>query len=252
MPFVSAGGHRLEYDWFGAERTGAPTIVMLHEGLGSLALWKDFPEQLAAATAMRVLAFSRYGYGKSDPLAGPRGVDFMHGEALETLPQLLDVLGVHDPVLFGHSDGASIALIHAARARRRVAAVVALAPHVFVERYGLDSIAGARRAYLEGDLRPRLARYHDDVESAFWGWNDIWLHPDFVAWNIEALLPAIACPVLAIQGLDDEYGTIEQIDRLGRGVSRLHRVELAQCGHSPHRDQADAVLAATARFLAER
>jgi len=178
-------------------------------------------------------------------------VDFMHIEALETLPQLLDALGARNPVLFGHSDGASIALIHAARAGRPVAAVVALAPHVFVERYGLDSIAGARRAYLEGDLRLRLARYHDDVDSAFWGWNDIWLHPDFPAWNIEALLPEVACPVLAIQGLDDEYGTIEQIERIERSVADLRRVELAQCGHSPHRDQAEAVLAATARFLAE-
>ena len=251
MSFVAARGHRLEYAWFGGDRDGRPPIVMLHEGLGSLSLWKDFPQLLAAATATRVLAYSRYGYGKSDPIAGPRGVDFMHVEALETLPRLLEALGVRNPVLFGHSDGASIALIHAARAGRPVAAVVALAPHVFVERYGLDSIAGARSAYLDGDLRPRLARYHDDVESAFWGWNDIWLHPDFVAWNIEALLPEIACPVLAIQGLDDEYGTIEQIDRIGRGVAHLHRIELARCGHSPQRDQADAVLAATARFLAE-
>ena len=251
MPYVVAGGHRLEYAWVGAERDGLPTIVMLHEGLGSLALWKDFPERLAAATARRVLVYSRYGYGKSDPLGGPRGVDFMHIEALETLPQLRDALGARHPVLFGHSDGASIALIHAARAGRPVAAVVALAPHVFVERYGLDSIAGARRAYLEGDLRLRLARYHDDVDSAFWGWNDIWLHPDFPAWNIEALLPEVACPVLAIQGLDDEYGTIEQIERIERSVADLRRVELAQCGHSPHRDQAEAVLAATARFLAE-
>ena len=251
MPFVAAGGHRLEYAWSGAEHAAPPAVVMLHEGLGSLALWKDFPRRLAAATARRVLTYSRYGYGRSDPIAGPRGVDFMHVEALEALPQLLDALGVREPVLFGHSDGASIALIHAARAGRAVAAVVALAPHVFVERYGLDSIAAARRAYLDGGLRARLARHHGDVDSAFWGWNDIWLHPDFVAWNIEALLPQIACPVLAIQGLDDEYGTIEQIDRLERGVAHLRRVELGQCGHSPHRDQAAAVLAATARFLAE-
>src|SRR5215475_8749193 len=147
MPFVVAGGHRLEYAWFGAERSQA--IVMLHEGLGSLALWKDFPDQLAAATGRAVLAYSRLGYGRSDPLGAPRSVDFMHVEALEKLPSLLDALGVREPVLFGHSDGASIALIHAARARRPVAAVIALAPHVFVERYGLDSIAAARRAYLD-------------------------------------------------------------------------------------------------------
>jgi len=251
MPFSSAGGRRLEYAWHGGARSDAPPIVMLHEGLGSLALWRDFPQRLADATQQRVLVYSRLGYGKSDPLTGPRGVDFMHTEALEILPQLLDSLDVYNPLLFGHSDGGSIALIHAARAHRSVAGVVALAPHVFVERYGLDSIAAARRSYLDGDLRAKLARYHDDVESAFWGWNDIWLHPDFVAWNIEALLPEIACPVLAIQGVDDEYGTMEQIDRLERGVRRVRRLELAACGHSPQRDQPDAVLAAVTSFLVE-
>ena len=249
MPFVTAGSHRLEYGWHGLAHDAAQPIVMLHEGLGSLALWKDFPLRLAKATHRRVLAYSRLGYGKSDPLSGPRGVDFMHIEALDTLPVLLDALGTRDPVLFGHSDGASIALIHAARAHRPVAAVIALAPHVFVESYGLDSIAAARRAYLDGGLRAKLARYHDDVDSAFRGWNDIWLHPDFRAWNIEALLPEIACPVLTIQGLDDEYGTIEQIDRIARGVPQLRRIELAQCGHSPHRDQPEAVLASVASFL---
>lgn len=224
---------------------------MLHEGLGSLALWRDFPQRLADATRRRVLVYSRWGYGKSDPLTGPRGVDFMHIEAVQTLPQLLDHLDVHEPVLFGHSDGGSIALIHAARAGRPVSAVIALAPHVFVEPYGLASIAEARRAYLEGDRRAKLARYHDDIDSAFWGWNDIWLHPDFVAWNIEPLLPDIGCPVLAIQGIDDQYGTMAQIDRLQRGVRNLRKLKLADCGHSPHRDQPDAVLSAATRFLAD-
>jgi pimeloyl-ACP methyl ester carboxylesterase len=251
MSFAVAGGHRLEYAWHAGARSNAPPIVMVHQGLGSVGLWKDFPQRLADATRRRVLAYSRLGHGKSDPLAGPHGVDFMHAEALEILPQLFDSLGVYNPVLFGHSEGASIALIHAARAHRPVAGVVALAPHVFVERYGLDSIAAARRAYLDGDLREKLARYHDDVESAFWGWNDIWLHPDFVAWNIEALLPEIACPVLAIQGVDDEYGTMEQLDRIERGVRGARRLELAACGHSPHRDQPDAVLAAVTSFLVE-
>ena len=251
MQFATARGHRLEYAWFGTTTVATRPIVMLHEGLGSLALWRDFPQRLADATQHRVLVYSRLGYGKSDPLTGPRGVDFMHAEALEILPELLDSLGLHDPVLFGHSDGGSIALIHAARAHRPVAGVVVLAPHVFVERYGLDSIAAARRAYLDGDLRAKLARYHDDVESAFWGWNDIWLHPDFVTWNIEALLPEIACPVLAIQGVDDEYGTMEQLDRLQRGVRAARRRELTACGHSSHRDQPHAVLAAVTSFLAE-
>jgi pimeloyl-ACP methyl ester carboxylesterase len=249
--FVEAGGHRLEYAWFGASGKGRPPIVMLHEGLGSVAQWKSFPDQLAAATRRRVLAYSRYGYGASEPLARPLGVDFMHIEALETLPRLLDALEVGEPILFGHSQGSSMALIHAARAHRPVLAVVAMAPFVFVERHGLDSIAEARRAFLDGDLREKLARYHADVDSAFWGWSDIWLNPDFEPWNIESLLPEIRCPVLAIQGRDDEYGTLEQIERLERGVPHLQRIELAPCGHSPHRDQPDAVLAATARFLAE-
>jgi len=251
MPFVSAGGHRLEYAWFGPMDSRASAIVMLHEGLGSLSLWKDFPQRLADATHRRVLAYSRYGYGGSDPLAGPREVDFMHVEALETLPELLDRLNVHDPVLFGHSDGASIALIHAARSRRPVSALIALAPHVFVERYGLENIAAARVEFLEGEMRRKLARRHEDVESAFWGWNDIWLHPAFLAWNIESLLPEITCPVLAVQGLDDEYGTLEQIDRIARRLrpGQLTRVELAACKHSPHRDQPDAVLVESVRFL---
>jgi len=250
MPFASAGGHRLEYRWFGAAaRAEAPPIVMLHEGLGSVSLWKDFPGRLAKATGRRVLAYSRYGYGRSEPLAEPRTVDYMHVEALQTLPEFLDALRVHEPVLFGHSDGASIALIHAARGRRPVSAVVALAPHVFVEPYGVESIAKARLAYLEDDLRERLARRHADVESAFWGWNDIWLSPDFLAWNIEALLPEIVCPMFTIQGLDDEYGTLEQIERIARAVRLLRRLELADCRHSPHRDQPDAVLAATVAFL---
>ena len=251
MPFATACGHRLEYAWFGTTTVAARPIVMLHEGLGSLAQWKDFPKQLAAATRRRVLAYSRYGYGASEPLAGPLGVDFMHIEALETLPQLLDALEVHEPVMFGHSQGASMALIHAARANRPVTAVVTIAPLVFVESYGLDSIRQARRVFLDEDLREKLARYHDDVESAFWGWNDIWLNPDFATWNIEALLPKITCPVLTIQGFEDEYGTIEQIDRIARAVPHLRRLELRQCGHSPHRDQPEAVLAAVTNFLAE-
>jgi pimeloyl-ACP methyl ester carboxylesterase len=252
MPYVVAGGHRLEYAWYGDAQNNAPPIVMLHEGLGSLSLWRDFPQQLAAATGRRTLAYSRFGYGASDPLDGPRRVDYMHVEALETLPQLLDALSIERPVLFGHSDGGSIALIHAARSGRPVSALIALAPHVFVEPYGLASIAEARRAYLDsdGDLRTKLARRHADVDSAFWGWNDIWLAPDFAAWNIESVLPEIACPVLAIQGRDDEYGTMAQIDRIERGVPSVRRLELDQCGHSPHRDQPEAVLSAVTEFLA--
>src|SRR5262249_1569440 len=160
------------------------------------------------------LAYSRYGYGASDPLAGPRTVDYMHVEALEALPELLDRLDVREPVLFGHSDGASIALIHTAPSCRPGRAIVALAPHVLGEPHRLESMREAGVEFRGAALRERLARRHDDVDSAFWGWNDIWLHPAFLAWNIESLLPEITCPVLAIQGLDDEYGTLEQIDRI--------------------------------------
>lgn len=249
MAFVQADGHRLEYAWFGASASDAPTIVMLHEGLGSLSLWKDFPARIAAATGSRVLAYSRYGYGRSDPITGPRSVDFMHREALSALPELLDRLAVHEPVLLGHSDGGSIALIHAAAGERPVRALVALAPHVMVEEVSVTSIAIARRTYLDTDWRAKLARHHAHVDSAFWGWNDIWLHPDFRSWNIEPLLPRIAIPILAIQGLDDEYGTLEQIRRIAHGARDALLIELPACGHSPHRDQPEAVLGALCRFL---
>ena len=245
--FAKVGGHRLEYAWHGRSGSGRSPIVMIHEGLGSVSLWRDFPQQLAGATHRRVLAYSRYGHGQSDPLTEPRRLDFHHVEALEVLPQLLGSLGIEHPVLFGHSEGGSMALIYAAH--HPADAVIALAPHVFVEAYGLASITEARREYLDGELRERLARHHADVESAFWGWNDVWLHPAFPTWNIERLLADIACPVLTIQGVDDQYGTLEQIERIARGVRRLRRLDLANCGHSPHRDQPEAVLAATAEFL---
>jgi pimeloyl-ACP methyl ester carboxylesterase len=248
--FARVRDHHIEYAWHGSARRHAVPIVMLHEGLGSVALWRDFPQRLAEATGRRVLAYSRLGYGRSDPLTGPRRTDFMHDEALQALPQLLDELAVRESVLFGHSDGASIALIHAARARRPVVALIALAAHVYVERYSLDQIAAARRDYLDGALRARLARFHDHVDSAFWGWNDIWLHPDFVTWNIESLLPDVACPLLAIQGVDDEYGTMAQLDRIEHGARHVRRLELRACGHAPHRDQPEAVLLATAQLLA--
>jgi pimeloyl-ACP methyl ester carboxylesterase len=171
--FAAVGAHRIEYAWYGMARGNAAPIVMLHEGLGSVALWRGFPARLAGETRRRVLAYSRPGYGQSDPLTGPRQVDFMHVEALQVLPELLDRLDVRQPVLLGHSDGASIALIHVARGERPVSAVIALAPHVFVERYGLERIAAARLDFLDGTLRNKLARFHDDVDSAFWGWNDI-------------------------------------------------------------------------------
>lgn len=249
MHFLDVGGHRLEYAFIRAGGAAAPVLVFLHEGLGSLALWKDFPQQLAHAAGCHALVYSRAGYGRSSPLAAPRQPDFMHVEALQVLPALLDALHVREPVLFGHSDGASIALIHAASAGRSVRGVVLLAPHVIVEELCVRSIAAARASYATTDLRARLAPYHADPDAAFRGWCDIWLDPRFRQWNIEAEVAAIRCPLLAIQGYDDEYGTMEQMNRIARLVPDTELLRLQDCRHSPHRDQPDAVIAATTRFI---
>ncbi len=242
----------IEYAWVGAPDP-APLLVFLHEGLGSLAMWKDFPARLCAATGFRGLVYSRPGYGRSTPRAAEDvwAPDFMHRQAEQVLPALLDALGVarRPRWLFGHSDGASIALLHAARFTNEVAAAVLLAPHIMVEQISLDSIAQARDAYLQTDLRARLARYHDDPDSAFWGWNRIWLDARFRDWSIESELDAIRCPLLAVQGLDDAYGTVEQIRGVARRVPATRLLELPDCGHSAHRDQPDAVIAAAREFL---
>lgn len=255
---IDLDGRALEIEaaWIepaGADAGRAP-LVFLHEGLGSLSMWKDFPALLCAAAGRRGLVYSRPGYGRSTQKRPDEhwGLDFMHVQAQRVLPALLDALRVEGPVaLFGHSDGGSIALIHAATFPAKVEAAIVLAPHILVEAFGLESIREARAAYDHGDLRRRLARYHADVDSAFRGWNDIWLHPDFPAWNIEALLPRIACPVLAIQGHDDVYGTMAQIDGIAARVGRTRLLKLDACGHSPHRDRPADVVAASAGFLAE-
>lgn len=247
VQFLHAGGHRLEYRRIPGD-AAKPVLVFLHEGLGSTALWKDFPDAVAAATGSPALVYSRHGYGRSDPLQGPRAVDYMHREALEVLPQVLGALGITAPVLVGHSDGASIALIHAG-AGHAVRGVAAMAPHVFVEELTVASIAEAAAAWQTTDLPRRLGRYHDHVESAFRGWNHIWLHPDFRAWNIEPYLPRITCPVLVIQGEDDQYGTRAQVDAIVAQVPGGARVlMLPGCRHSPHVDCRDAVIGALAAF----
>jgi pimeloyl-ACP methyl ester carboxylesterase len=248
MAFVTVGSRRLEYERIGGA-AGRRTLGFLHEGLGSVATWKDFPARVAAATGCEALAYSRAGYGRSDPAVQPRPVTYMHDEALVTLPELLDALAVPRPVLVGHSDGASIALVHAAASGREVAGLVLMAPHVMVEDLSVRSIAAAKVAYETTDLRAKLARYHADVDGAFWGWNRIWLDPAFRRWDIREYLPRVRCPVLAIQGEDDEYGTMEQVERLRAAVRGAEVLKLARCGHSPHRDQPDATLAAIARFV---
>jgi pimeloyl-ACP methyl ester carboxylesterase len=209
----------------------APALLLLHEGLGSVRLWRDFPQRLADATGRRTIAFSRHGHGESDPSAKPRTPAFMHEEALEVVPDVLSQLELDTPVLVGHSDGASIALIHAAH--HPVEGVVAIAPHVFVEQMCLNEIRRARDRYLNGDLRERMARHHHDPGEAFFGWNDVWLHPDFSRWSIVEEIPSIEAPLLLIQGERDEYGTMAQLDEIGRAaqvpVTRVH----LDCGHSP-------------------
>ncbi|WP_440109771.1 alpha/beta fold hydrolase [Acidovorax sp. BL-A-41-H1] len=229
-----------------------PLVVFLHEGLGSVAMWKDFPRRLCHAGGFRGLVYSRPGYGRSTPRAADEtwGVDFMHRQAHEVLPALLTVLGIDDvPWLFGHSDGASIALLHAAKFPQRVRGLVLLAPHVFVEDITVQNIAEARQAYETAGLRDRLARYHDDVDSAFGGWSRIWLDPAFRAWNLMLEMAAVQAPVLAVQGLGDEYGTLEQVRTIARDVPRTTLLELPACGHSPHRDRPDDVIAATLAFM---
>ena len=241
---------------------GLAPLVFLHEGLGSVAMWRDWPASLCAATGRAGIVYSRQGYGKSSPVpdvrapshalpGGQRGgrllPDYMHREALEVLPRLLARLGVERPVLVGHSDGATIALIHAAA--YPVAACVAMAPHVMVEDISVQSIAEARQAFEATDLPQRLARYHDDVQVAFWQWNDVWLSPAFRDFDIRQEVRGITAPLLAIQGLDDQYGTLAQIDDLAAAVPQAQLLKLPDCGHSPHKDQPAAVNAAIARFL---
>ena len=246
---------RIEHRWLRRERAARPLLVFLHEGLGSVSMWRDFPARLCDAADCRGLVYSRPGYGRSTPRAPEEfwDVDFMHRQAEQVLPALLEALDVdtvaRPPWLFGHSDGGSIALLHAARFPDRVAGCIVLAPHILVEDLSVTSIDATRRAYLETDLRDRLARHHDDPDSAFWGWNRIWLHPPFKAWSIEAELAAIRSPLLAVQGLDDEYGTLEQIRGIARRVPQTELLELPDCGHSPHRDQPDRLVAVARDFI---
>jgi pimeloyl-ACP methyl ester carboxylesterase len=261
MDRVDIHGVRLEVAHIPGESALAP-LVFLHEGLGSVAMWtsrgQSWPEALCRATGRAGWLYSRRGYGQSDPVADVRGdprddgfwhigrhePDYMHREAFEVLPQLLARLGLHKPLLVGHSDGASIALLHASR--HDVAGCVAMAPHAFVEDVSVNSIAQAREQYLAAPedprgLRQRLARYHRDVDNAFWQWNDIWLSPAFRAFDILPDCSQIHAPLMLVQGEQDEYGTLAQLDRIQQRAPQARRLTLADCGHSPHRDQAPAL-----------
>jgi pimeloyl-ACP methyl ester carboxylesterase len=250
MSFAVIDGRRIEYAAIPGDAGAAGTLVFLHEGLGSAALWRDFPRKAATRLRAPALLYSRFGYGASDGLTARRTPRFMHDEALAVLPALLDRLGIDRPILVGHSDGASIALIHAAAAGRPVQALVCLAPHAFVEPMCVESIAKIRLSYLDTDLKQRLAKYHTRVDDAFLGWADAWLDPEFLSWSIEDLLGRIDQPLLLIQGRDDEYGTLAQLDRIeARVQGPTRRLVLDRCGHSPHRDQEAVVVDAIVTFV---
>ena len=254
MEHVHVQGCRLEVHTVPAPAGShlAAPVVFLHEGLGSVSMWREWPAEVGRATGRAVVTYSRRGYGQSDPVPEVRTTgrlppDYLHREAWEVLPALLEQLGLVQPVLLGHSDGASIALLHAARFPVR--ACIAMAPHVMVEDQSIQSIAQAREAFLHGDLRARLARHHADVNGAFWQWNDAWLNPAFRGFDIRADCTRITAPVLALQGDKDPYGTMAQIDQIDLPAHRIRRVALAGCGHSPHREAPAATLAAAVDFL---
>lgn len=257
MEHLEIDGVRLEVQRLAGSAALAP-IVFLHEGLGSAAMWRDFPAQVCAATGRAGLVYSRRGYGQSAPALRPLPPDYMQREAWQVLPALLAACGLTQPVLLGHSDGATIALLYASR--WPTTACIAMAPHLLVEDISLRSIGEARVAFETTDLRSKLARFHADVDGAFGQWNDVWLSEGFRSFNIEADCTQITCPLLAIQGVDDAYGSMRQIDLLGtefineNGLQpnkMKHRqlLKLERCGHSPHKDQGPAVLAAVAQFL---
>ena len=246
---VVVDGRRLEVQRMSGARPGAPELVFLHEGLGSVSHWKDFPARVALETGCSVTVYSRYGCGNSDVLNEDRAVTYMHDEALQSLPDLLAQLHIENPILIGHSDGASIALIHAG-GHGHVRGLVLLAPHVFVEDLSVASISDAKTKFETTNLPEKLARHHRDAARTFWGWNRIWLHPDFRSWNIEEYLPRITCPILVIQGLDDQYGTMAQVQAIAQQAGGpVEVLPLEECKHSPQRDQMDATLAAIARFV---
>src|ERR1700680_3963779 len=249
--FLTIGASELEYRMIGPAPDDAPTIVMLHEGLGSVGLWGDFPDRLQAATGVGVLVYSRAGYGASTPVNLPRPLDYMHVEALDVLPKLLDQIGFRRGLLIGHSDGASIAAIYAgSRQDHRVQGIAMIAPHFIVEDMSVTSIAEIRRAYETTDLKAKLARWHKDVDNAFYGWNDAWLDPKFRNWDISEYLAYIRVPVAILQGADDQYGTIRQVEIAQEECYCPVDVTIVpNAGHSPHREAPEATLGSITEFV---
>jgi pimeloyl-ACP methyl ester carboxylesterase len=247
---LNIGGRKIEASWYGPKPDQAPALVLLHEGLGCVAMWRDFPEKLAERTGCGVLVYSRFGYGKSDPVKLPRPLSYMHDEALQVLPKVLDAAKIEKAILVGHSDGASIATIYAGGAQDfRVRGLVLMAPHFFVEDVSIKSIEAAKVAYETTDLRQRLAKYHKDVDVAFRGWNDAWLDPGFREWRIEDSIAHVRVPMLLIQGENDEYGTLAQIELAqAESYSPADALMLKNCRHSPHADQPEAVLRGIEEF----
>lgn len=254
MAFVEIDAIALEYEWWQPQEidVGSSPVVLLHEGLGSVSIWRDFPQRLADALRRPVMAYSRQGHGRSEWDGRARGVDYLHREALHWLPRVLEALEIEHPVLVGHSDGASIVLIYAASGLvPRPEAAVLIAPHVEVEPEAIAGIEAADRLWRTTDWPQRLARHQSDPQRVFAAWRDIWLLPEFRAWNIEAEIPKIVCPVLAVQGDRDEYATLAQIEKIARGAPRGKMAVLPQCGHSPHRERPEELIAVIARFLDE-
>ena len=248
MDFLKVGAVSLDLcRWPGPGNSSTP-ILLLHEALGAATTWRDFPERLAEATGLPVIAWSRQGFGQSDPLPGRLGIDYLHREA-EGVVRLLDALAIERAHLHGHSDGAAIALIAAAIAPQRVASLVLEAPHVTVEAQTAAAIIAVRDRYADGVLRGKLARHHRDPDRVFANWAEIWLDPGFQRWTIEDLLPRVVAPTLLIQGVRDLYFSLDQLDRIQRAVPAAQRLELSGCGHAPYREQPEQVLEATGLFL---
>ncbi len=255
--YVEVAGAQLETKTIvpGTLDPSLPTLVLLHEGLGCVDMWRDFPEQLVANSGCPVVVYSRQGYGRSSPCALPRPLSYMHTEALDVLPQFISKIELSDYILIGHSDGASIALIHAGSEKRQgLKGVVSMAPHVFCETLSVAAIEKAKTSFIQGQLADGLRKYHgENTDCAFWGWNGAWLDPDFMHWNIEEYLPGIEVSQLLIQSRDDPYGTVAQLNSIAQhSGGKVETCLLDNCGHSPFRDQPETTLNLIADFITQQ